>query len=66
MLSVKKIIGDIMENQNERILAYKAAHEIDNDDMEKVSGGIENFSFTTRETASRYGYSGDFGVDGRW
>ena len=53
-----------MENQMERILAYQTAHEVDMEELEKVSGGSENFGFTTKETANPYG--GDVGSDWIW
>lgn len=53
-----------MENQKERPLAYQTAQEIDVEELENVSGGVEQFGFTTKITGDRYG--GDFGIDGSW
>ena len=53
-----------MDNQKERTLAYKKAHIINNEELDKVSGGSENFNFTTRQTLNQYG--GDIGGDAIW
>lgn len=53
-----------MDNQNERPLAYQTAQEIDMNELEKVSGGCENYGFTTKETVNPFG--GDVGTDVIW
>ena len=57
-------MGVKMENQNERVLAFKLARKLDDDDLKKIAGGTSKR--TAGPTGNSSNYDGEVDVSIDW